>query len=170
MREHYYDWDILYLKCSLCREFLPIDEFYKDKSRKFWVEGRCKKCDDRKKRKWNKEHKELVNAQAKRWRDKNPGKVKQYKKNWTEKKKKEYWYNVRKFHKKVSYYLNKYNLRPEICSICGGWWNIDSHHPSYNNEDDWKYIVFVCEKCHSDIHAWKIECPSPINLLDLIPN
>lgn len=152
----------------MCWEFLPIDEFYKDKSRKLWVEGRCKKCDDRKKRKWNEEHRELVNAQAKRWRGKNPEKGKQYKKNRVEKKKKEYWHNVRKFHKKVEYYLKRYSLRPEVCSICWQWWIIDAHHPSYESKDDRKYIVFVCRQCHNNIHAWKTECPEPINLLDLI--
>jgi hypothetical protein len=31
----------------------------------------------------------------------------------------------------------------------------------------WSVVVFCCKFCHKNIHEWNIECPRPINLLDM---
>ena len=170
MRKYYYEWDTLYLKCCICWEMLPIENFYHNKEAKFWADSRCKKCSKEKRRENRKNNKEREKARKQKRYSLHKEREWERKREWIEKMENELWFYVGNFHKRVWYYLKKYNLRPEVCSICWQWWDIDAHHSSYKDKDDWKYIVFVCRECHNNIHAWNIECPEPINLLDLIPN
>lgn len=74
------------------------------------------------------------------------------------------WYS--KAHSITKYYIDKLNIRPDVCPICWTHTIIVAHHPDYSKELE---IVFCCNACHKNIHVWNIECPKPINLLDLIP-
>ena len=44
IREHRYEWDVLYIKCPKCWERKPIDAFSKNSKRTFWIQSKCKEC------------------------------------------------------------------------------------------------------------------------------
>ena len=73
---------------------------------------------------------------------------------------KEKWYCY--LHNKTNFFIKKYNLRPNVCSICRSKEYIYAHHIDNNI---WNKIVFCCKSCHQRIHSWAIECPKPIDLL-----
>ena len=107
------------------------------------------------KRYWNKRH--WLNTKEE---------VEQYKKNKYEKRiKNRPLENWTTFHRRATDFINKYSLRPDKCCICWSSRSIQAHHPDYTK---WNMIVFVCPKCHQNIHANNIQCPDPINLLELV--
>lgn len=171
--EYRYDGDVLYIKCNKCWKWWTIDEFPPRKELKFWVRNSCREC-------WR----EQMNKMHSRWyknntdsakekmrdyhivnRDRINSRVKAVVDNHTDNLGFS-WYN---FHVKTKNYIIKNRLKPKLCAICWNWWKIEAHHPSYESFDKWSYVVFCCHKCHSDIHRWKIECPSPVNLLECKP-
>ena len=93
--------------------------------------------------------------------------IKEKNANYSIKKSEELWFNWRKFHDKTSGYINRHKLSPNKCPICGNDGRIVAHHPSYESFESWKNVVFVCDSCHQDIHIWNIDCPPPINLVEL---
>ena len=66
------------------------------------------------------------------------------------------------FHRRTMDYIKENNLRPKNCSICLKKCKPLAHHPNYSK---WNEVVFVCDKCHQNIHAWNIKCPDPIDIL-----
>jgi hypothetical protein len=70
------------------------------------------------------------------------------------------------FHKKARDYVRKHQIKPKQCPICWCKDNIVMHHPSYS-EEDWNKVVFCCQWCHISIHNNQIDCPAPVNILDL---
>lgn len=87
---------------------------------------------------------------------------------WREKTSSEFWVSINAIHNRTERYINKYNLRPSSCSICWQeWLRIEAHHPSYSTIENWKEVVFVCKWCHRDIHCGNIQCPEPIDLVQL---
>ena len=78
----------------------------------------------------------------------------------------ELWFSWTRFHSKTLRFVTKNWLRPSKCPICWVCDKIQIHHPSYEKFDNRKDVVFCCARCHQRIHAWLIECPKPINLLN----
>ena len=182
-REYKYEWEVLYLKCSQCWEWLTIDEYHKDKSKKFWVRNECKNCNHkraseyyrlnkdkiiRKVNKWTDENKDSVDGYKKKYRDTHKDEVSKCLKSNRENHTSELWFNRDTFHQRAIKFIRKNNLRPTECPICWSNKNIVSHHPSYDSYDKWSSVVFCCQSCHKLIHKWEIECPSPVDLLTLI--
>lgn len=196
-REYKYEWDVLYLKCTHCWKWLTIDWFIKNSHKKFWVNSWCKLCNKSKRAKfyWEhreeqleaiktyiKENREKVNRRAREYCRKNREKineraskrrrnhlelVRERAKNHIKARSKELWFHWKSFHNKARLYVSKYWLRPDSCSICWSTKDIVMHHPSYETFLEWKNVVFCCVGCHSKIHTWEIECPKPINLIEL---
>ena len=61
-------------RCSLCGEEKPLGEFYRNKKHKDGLQYRCKTCDKSLSVEWNKENREKVAHQKRKWRKENPGK------------------------------------------------------------------------------------------------
>lgn len=112
----------------------------------------------RKKYKKSAEALEHEKQYAKQYRKDNKEKYKNVIKRCKEKK----WYTW--IHSKVEYEVKKRGIRPQKCPICWWWWTIDAHHPDYNK---WNEVVFACHSCHSKIHSWLIDCPTPIDILSI---
>jgi hypothetical protein len=51
-------------------------------------------------------------------------------------------------HRHIKYLIKSVNLIYENCAICGGSPTV-AHHENY---DLWNSIIFLCVKCHNDIH------------------
>lgn len=161
IREHYYKWDTLYLKCYHCKKFFSSDNFSKDKTKRFGFNGRCKTCD-------KDYHSSLKFKQHKKeYYKRNKGQYIGYKRERLKKMKEEYGFSIKQFHNDTEDYIKKNNLRPNECMICGDIWIIEFHHPSYKERTDWKYGVFLCKSCHRKIHQNDIQCPEPVNLVQL---
>ena len=167
IREHYYEWDTLYLKCSYCKEFFSSDNFSKDRTKRFGLNGRCKKCDKLHRRTRYLNNLEIEKERKKIYYITHKDDFKKNKKKRRQIKNGTFWINIHKFYEKMRKYINKNNLRPKQCSICGLEGRIEFHHPSYSNRDKRKEWVFVCTKCHKRIHSWELECPEPIDLVQL---
>lgn len=180
VREHYYDGDTLYIRCAGCWQIKNASLFYKNKGKKFWIDTYCKECHSNKPKK--KPTIEKVRMYQRRYREKDYDryiKLKRaqreksklekrgYKKKYEQKKTKEIWFSTNTFHQKTTNYIKKNNLRPEQCMLC--WWgeHIQAHHPSYSSMNERANVVFVCDSCHKLIHTWEINCPEPVNLIQL---
>lgn len=102
-REHYYEWDILFLKCSRCKEFKESILFNKNKSRAFWFDCYCKECNSViAKQKYHKdveESRKKRRAQQKKYRQKNREKVnKKQRESYSTEKAREYQRRFRERH------------------------------------------------------------------------
>lgn len=198
MREYRYEWDVLYLKCSICWEWGTLDTHPKRKDKKFWVVAWCRKCNKQKRAKfyWNhreeqlnsnreyvrknrkmlsekarercRNNREATNETVRNWRALHSDIIKERTKRYLNDKSEKLWFNWRSFHNKATLFVKKHWLRPNNCSICWKSWDVSMHHPYYDSFGNWSIVVFCCPACHSKIHIWEIECPSPVNLLDLI--
>lgn len=89
-------------------------------------------------------------------------------KKWKDKINNENNTSVVAIHNRSRRYVKQYNLRPEICSICWRWGvDIEIHHPSYDSINRRKEVVFVCKRCHRNIHNQTVICPELIDLIQL---
>lgn len=61
-------------KCSKCKEFKPVDEFYKSKTTSDGKQTYCKVCQLHTATKWQKDNKEKARESSSRWDAKNPEK------------------------------------------------------------------------------------------------
>lgn len=161
IREHYYEWDELFLKCCLCKKFLSSDNYTKDRTKRFGFNGRCKQCD----RLYHKTTK--AKKQRKEYYEKNRVKISKKNKENLKNKRTLLGVNLKLFYRQEQNYIKKNRLRPNVCMICSNGWIIEFHHPSYNNRSEWKKWVFVCKSCHQLIHSWELECPEPVDLIQL---
>lgn len=110
---------------------------------------------------WNSEyHKksEHYKEYMKDYEMKNKDKIRDRKK----KKRWEMWYWA--MHIKTPRLIKKLWIRPKVCPICWEERRVEAHHPDNNI---WYEIVFCCTQCHQRIHNWRMECPKPINLLEI---
>lgn len=127
-------------------------------------------------------HDEQIREQHKIYRANNPEKIKSGRQSYYSRNKEtirskdinyrtnkniELWFDWVKFHGKAHYYVGKNRLKPQECSICWKKWKVVCHHPSYETFDKWKDVVFVCDSCHQNIHHWLVECPEPVDLIQL---
>ena len=110
IREHYYEWDILYIKCATCKIMKESSMFHKNKRNKFWIDNHCKECESvrRKKRCENDEYRKKRNERNKIYRKNNKEKIKEYRSNYLKSHRKE----QREYAKK--YRLKKPKMTKEI--------------------------------------------------------
>lgn len=184
----------LYILCSCCKKMLPTWDFNK---RGAWFYSYCKECNKAKSKEYynknkdralslaaayREEHREECRIYAKQYREKYPEKKKETNKttynNHKEERKqkvkdfagersKELWFSRTIFHNKAKYYSKSHRLNPYECQLCGEIWKCNLHHPSYSSFDKRKEVVFLCPKCHKNIHEWNLECPEPVDLIQL---
>lgn len=188
-REFYIqDWKT-YAKCWCCWQYkeATTEYFSKDKTWLRWLRSWCKCCDreyhkiyiknnkgniqeyNRKyektekrkaqKRLWAETHKDSIRYAWKKYREINKDKIEK------RLKEKEYWERMYS-HKKTRYWINKLWIRPSSCTICWKETTIIAHHPDYNKRNK---VVFCCHSCHNYIHNGTIQCPEPIDLINIPP-
>ena len=162
----YWENDEILLKCKECWEFKELnnENWYKHPEWFLWVLWRCKQCILR----WRKWEHELEMARV---RDRNRyinNKKRRdfiYKSSWNRTKRHmEENQNWQAYHLRAIRLIRKLKIRPTICPICWYEWRIIAHHPDINVRNE---IVFCCQICHDKIHKWKMECPKPIDLINL---
>ena len=171
-REYKYEWDVLYMKCTICWTWRESTQFpIARDNKKFWTRSCCKECYRIKNRRlhqeWYKANSELAKRKCKVYHVNNKEKINNNIKDRAEQHTKDLWFDRYKFHSKAKIYVLKNRLRPIVCPLCKQHGRIEMHHPDYSWFDMWSKVVFCCKKCHSNIHKGHIECPKPINLLDL---
>ena len=101
--------------CSKCGRELPLDNFYKNKSKKYGVEGECKDCFKARVKEYYEQNKEKISLRTKEYQEKNKEQIKLDKKEYYEKnkeklslQKKEYYENNKEARKKkANEYRNK---------------------------------------------------------------
>lgn len=179
-REHKYVDGTLYLKCTKCSTWKSSDDYNKWKWHIFWLRTECKSCLKERNRKRYESKREHIASQNKEyyWNNKEKtserkreyylktNKQKRYADNLTE----ELWFSWYKFHHRTRDFVSKFWVLPKICSICWIQRNIEIHHPNHERFEDWSNVVFCCRSCHRQIHSWRIDCPTPIDLLKLTTN
>lgn len=180
MIEYRYEWEVLLVKCSKCWLFKKVSDYAKWKWM-FWIHSYCKACNnfDRhlnyqknkehvvlKSREYYKLNKDKCKETRMKYRSLNRDSLNKHNREYEKNKNKELGFSRSSFHRKAKDYVKKYGLRPYVCSICWLNWKIEMHHPSYDSFDKRSEVVFCCASCHQRIHAWTMECPKPINLLD----
>lgn len=207
-REHYYEWDILFLRCSRCENFKQSIDFWKNKNKPFGLNCYCKECAKIRWKEFYNNNKDRVkgyhknyyqnnrdNIQEKhkeynrktyttergrgyqrKYREKNYGiyierqrayRKKEYKEKYEKKKSTEVGFNINTFHTKATDYIKNNNLRFNECIVCGKEGKTQAHHPSYDNKDKRKEVVFLCDACHKLVHTGELDCPEPVDLIQL---
>ena len=73
--------------CSKCGRELPLDSFYKNKSKKYGVEGECKDCSKARVKEYYEQNKEKISIRTKEYQEKNKEQIKLDKKEYYEKNK-----------------------------------------------------------------------------------
>lgn len=135
---------------------------------RFWVKSKCKECNKLSSREYRKSHRDVVRRYNYLYRVNNKDYFASYDNKTIKEHSDKLWFSWKAFHDKAKTYVIKHNLRPKVCVICWEEWEIDMHHPSYDEFNKWCEVVFCCRRCHRNIHAWNIKCPTPINLLELV--
>lgn len=188
------------LECLRCKQMLTLDMFNKNRSNKFGYNSFCRQCDKEnyKKRKENdiEHYKELTRNERQRHKEqrriwskirydrykqehpnfihevylKRKDKLLLTSRMWNENKSKEYWYNMKSFHERCRRYIKNNGIKMTECCLCHKVWKLVCHHPSYDNYEKRKEVVFVCSSCHKLIHTWVLTCPSPIDLSEMTLN
>ena len=98
--------------CTICNNEKVINEYYKSKQGKNGIYSQCKECYKERARQWNKNNKEKVRIQNKKYRIKNIEKIKELSKEYRKtneiriKERKDKWYNEHK--EKVNKRRRKY--------------------------------------------------------------
>lgn len=185
---------ILYIFCSYCKKMLPARDFNKMGD---WFYSYCKECNKTKSKKYYNEnknkllllattyreqHREEYRLYAKQYREKYPEKKKDIDKasynkhkeervqkvlDFEKKRTQELWFSWKAFHDKANWYSDYRRLNPYQCQVCWENGKCNLHHPSYDSFDKRKEVVFLCPKCHNNIHKWNLGCPEPVDLIQL---
>jgi hypothetical protein len=170
-REYKYIDGVLYQKCNTCWRWLTKDCFIKNNGAKFWIKTRCRDCHKPIQRRfhqdWYEKNKEYIKESSREYHKLNIDERTKVKNEHDTKFQNEHGFKWDKFHSKTRYFVKIHKLKPTACTICWRIWKVEIHHPSYETFDKWSSVVFCCHYCHSAIHDGYIECPKPINLLDL---
>lgn len=185
MKRELYDIDWKhFLKCSKCWELkeATTDNFMRKKQNLFWLSWMCKVCDrlyykdnySKNKDKILDNHKdyryrnrEVINKKKREYYMDNKDKINSSLRDNRRKHIDDYWFDRTYFHRKANHYAIKHNLKPKYCPICWEESAIELHHPSYDSFDKWSEVVFCCKRCHQNIHSWNIECPHPVDMLNI---
>lgn len=169
-RQYKIVWNVLFIKCNVCWEWLKKEDYPKDKDKLFWVRSNCKKCQKVKMKayheKWYEDNKEKQRKNFRNYHESNKDRILERNKNKVLEHTESIWFDRYKFHDTAKRYVRVHNLRPKQCTICWEFGNIEMHHPSYKSFEEWSKVVFCCKKCHRNIHNWYLECPKPIDLLE----
>ena len=160
--EYKSEWDVLYIKCTKCKQRATAESYQKDVRRKFWVSSICKKC----RRLYTLNQRDKINERLKIYYINNKDVLKEKVKKNSSNHTNELWFNRETFHRRARQYANNHKLKPDRCPICWKIEPIEMHHPSYKEYSDWSKVVFCCKFCHRNIHLWLLECPNIIDLLE----
>ena len=169
-------------KCASNNYFKNRDKIL-DKAKDYYKNNRDKKIEYQNNYYYN--NSEHVKLQHKEYRERNRDIIINKEKNhyannsdriikksleYRRKKTSELWFSRELFHSKSRRFVKENNISPWKCMICWLEWDTYIHHPSYEDFDMRKKVVFVCKKCHHNIHAWNIICPDPIDLTEINTN
>lgn len=160
------------LYCNNCQTKKGIKEFYKSKCSGTGRTSQCKECIKSKMRIYHHKNKEARHAYKNAWYEKNTERARRqiyewkkenpmYMKQWHQQNKDKNNNNIKAWHKRHPHYVKchkEYRLavrtgkliRPDNCMICNKEGKIEGHHHDYSKP---LTVVWVCKKCHSDIHA-----------------
>jgi len=157
-------------KCTRCGKLLPLNMFYKDKTKKYGVVSQCKKCREEYKKKYRNENKEKIKEYRKKKYRKGERKeeMKEYGKKYRQSKhgkevrKKYLEQNPGKYRYEDPEYIewswqvkNKSNFTCQVCDKLGG--ALNSHHLNgWKNFPNERYNiengVCLCKECHKRYH------------------
>lgn len=146
------------LKCSECKEMLPVDRFGKNKHFPRGYQYHCKKCRSQFKnkekarinaKKYRERNPEKTRMTAKRWVKENPDKVRQHRLSSNKKQKlkdPEQFFAGISLRKAVK---NGYVFRPDFCYLCDITCKPEGHHEDYSQSLD---VLWLCHTCHIERH------------------
>jgi hypothetical protein len=144
-------------KCSKCKKEKPLNSFYKSVGKKDDRQSWCKECDEKRHKKWRKDHREQVVEMSRLQRERHPEEmraaVRKYGKAHPEvsrKSGKKWLINnpeKKSAHKKVYYAVRTGKLKKERC-FCGDL--ASAHHEDYNKPLD---VMWLCPIHHKERHA-----------------
>lgn len=119
-------------------------EWINKRNREYWNNNREYLI--KKNQEWKKNNRELANIAQRKYRENR-------------------WKEQAMAHREVEKFMKDNWIVISECPICWEKKRIIAHHPTSPDYSKWNIVVFCCDRCHSAIHSWKIECPKPIDLL-----
>jgi len=109
-------------KCTICKRYLPLSSFQRNRSRWDGLEAYCRECNVIKARQWREKNRTRMNEIAN----------KSY-----------YNHQDRAYARTMSHY---YYPEGQVCSIKGCEELGERHHPDYSNPRD---IIWLCKRHHN---------------------
>ena len=116
--------------CSICKEWKPLEEYYKQKEGLGGRKSGCKKC---------------KGDQIKKWREENPHYHKEYSKNWNKENRKNNA-TIRKRRKLEVRMFNGEEITGKECAVCDSWkplYHFNNHKKGLGGKDT------RCKTCHA---------------------
>jgi len=149
-------------RCSLCKQNLPLEQFYKHATGKFGRTGRCKPCYMKAQKKCPRVcrtcGKEFLTTKSQVQRSN--GYYCSYpcatKARWPTQQPEISIFTKRNVRARASYHIHKkLGEDQRICCNCGSTKNVAAHHPDFNKP---LTIAFLCRACHRALHS-KVDIP-----------
>lgn len=162
----------VWLFCNTCQTEKSIGEFYQQPDSKTGRMSQCKECILIKRKIYRNRNKEIVHACKNAWYSRNKERAREqiykwkkanpmYMKFWHQQNTDKNTRNGRAWRARHPHYVKchkQYRLalktgdivRPGHCMICNTEGKIEGHHHDYSKPLN---VVWVCKKCHSDIHG-----------------
>lgn len=137
--------DQAYKRCVKCGETKPLEDFYRKKSSSDGRWSECKDCTKARKREYERNNRDKVNARKRRSRQRNidthrkayQRRVREQRAQFPER---------RRANIAVRRAIDKGQLsRPATCEDCGAGGKIDAHHDDYDKRLE---VRWLCKNCH----------------------
>ena len=128
------------IRCSICEELKPINEFPRRRDRKSGVYTRCKLCNVKRNRRYAERNLEKERQRAQDYRAKNRDQYRLRRRGQKER---------RRFQENVGQIARNHTKIAERCVYCGSTENLERHHSDYAKPLE---VVTVCVRCHQRLH------------------
>lgn len=138
--------------CSRCGQTKPLSEFYRDRRKPDGREYRCKKCSNRRARKWQRANPGKVAAADKKWFEQNRERKGRTHKRYRERNREK----VRARHELTNAVRDGKLVKPTSCSRCGRAvprQRLEAHHEDYSKPLE---VEWLCSTCHGAEHRQEV--------------
>lgn len=152
-----------YKECRKCGESKPLEDFYRDRSKKDGRGSYCKECGRSYARDWRRKNPERTAENWKRWHEQNPERMAEWRKQWNQENREllsKIWRDrSERDREKVKARSAVQDavrtgkiLKPDACEGCAepiAPSELQGHHPNY---DEPLRVVWLCPRCHRAVH------------------
>lgn len=139
-------------RCTECGEEKSLDDFHRNRRMKDGHVNQCKECSRPRKRQYNRQNRDVLNAAHKRYEERNPDYVRRQRKKRKLNQQERYPEKVAARKALTTAVELGRVAKPDICERCGGKFlptEIHGHHRDYSKPLE---VEWLCVDCHTHLH------------------